>query len=77
MPNVSIVVPGTNNGDKFTQVKDLDVEPGARVADALRAAGLAGYTLRTEAGQRLAEGDDVSKLAGAKLYATPEVKVGA
>ena len=73
----SIVVPGAN-GDAPLNITDLTLQPGTTVREAVEAAGLAGYMLRTESGEILTERDNLYTRIqdGEKLFAAPKMDVG-
>ena len=74
---VSIIVEGPST-DEPLKIVDLTLEPGVIVEEALEAADLTGYRLRTEAGDDLDEWDDLCDRAqdGEKLRAVPKMEVG-
>ena len=73
----SIVVPGANE-DAPLNITDLTLQPGTTVREAVEAAGLAGYMLRTESGEILTEKDNLYTRIqdGEKLFAAPKMDVG-
>lgn len=75
--NVSIIVPGSA-ADDYDDLKELTVTPQTTVRQALEAANLAGYHLRTEGNQFLTESDNLYQrvAAGEKLFAIMRMEVG-
>lgn len=74
---IAILVPGTGQ-DQADVIKEMSLPPGITVAKALDAAGLRGYELRTEQGNRMGDNDNLySKVQdGQKLVAVPKMEVG-